>query len=88
MDNLTEEQKTIIAEQRQRASEQSAAIFSTLDTNGDGRLERAELVRAATSTPGALPSAATEAEVLEFMSTYDTNNDGVVTLQEWKDFHL
>ena len=88
MENLSEEQKAIITEQRQRASEQSAAIFSTLDTNGDGRLTRSELIAAATNTPGALPNEATQEEVAQFLQTYDQNSDGVVTLDEWKSFHL
>ena len=54
MDSLNEEQKAAIAAQRATAEQKSADIFNTLDTDGNGVLDRNELIAASTSA-NALP---------------------------------
>ena len=49
MENLTEEQRNIIAQKRAEAIAEAKAAYEKLDTNGDGHIDRDELKAHATA---------------------------------------
>lgn len=75
LDRLDVERQTNVREARQRASAGSA--FLRLDFDGDLRVSRAEIER---YSPGGPERAANVARLT--MERYDTDRDGVATLQE------
>ena len=86
MDALTQEQKDEIATKRAEALKQAEDGYSKLDTNGDGVIDRDELKAMAKEAGQSLTGGQMEAKIDEFLSTFDQNNDGVVSKQEWLDF--
>ena len=68
---------------RAEALAQAEKIFADLDTNGDGQLDRAELIAAAKN--GALPAGGDESQLDEAMAQFDTNGDGKISKEEWLD---
>ena len=86
MDALTEEQKTEIATKRAEALKQAEDGYAKLDTNGDGVIDRDELKAMAKEAGQNLTGGQMEAKIDEFLNTFDANNDGVVSKQEWLDF--
>ena len=55
-----------------------------MDTNGDGMLDRAELIAAARS--GALPEGGDEAQLDAAIAKMDTDGDGKISRDEWLAF--
>ena len=86
MDALTQEQKDEIATKRAEALKQAEDGYAKLDTNGDGVIDRDELKAMAKEAGQNLTGGQMEAKIDEFLNTFDSNNDGVVSKQEWLDF--
>ena len=63
---------------------QCGAEYDQLDTNGDGSVDRAELVALA-ATKGAEKNI-NEAQLEEFFTNFDANGDGKVSREEWLTF--
>ena len=63
---------------------QAEKIFADMDTNGDGQLDRAELIAAAKA--GAFPAGHDEAKLDEAIAQFDENGDGKISREEWLEF--
>ena len=55
-------------------------VFRELDTNGDGKLDRSELIKGLTPVYGSL----TSIEVDKIMAAADTDGSGGIDISEWK----
>ena len=86
MDNLTEEQKEVIAQKRAEAIEEAQTAYDKLDTNGDGHIDRDELIAHAKAAGAKLGAGGSDQDVDQFFQTFDSNQDGVVSKEEWLDF--
>jgi solute carrier family 25 (mitochondrial phosphate transporter), member 23/24/25/41 len=64
----------------QHAEQQLSHLFSTIDKNGDGRLDMKELQTAFRSAGLTVSNA----RLAEFFHDMDQNNDGFVTFSEWR----
>ena len=84
MDQLTAEQTELIAAKRLEAIKEAEEAYDKLDTNGDGHIDRDELKAHAAAAGAKLGTA--DADVDAFFSTFDANNDGVVSREEWLGF--
>ena len=86
MEGLTEEQRQIIAAKRAEAIAEARAAYEKLDTNGDGHIDRDELKAHATAAGAKLTGGQSDADIDTFFQTFDANNDGVVSKEEWLTF--
>ena len=86
MEGLTEEQRQIIAAKRAEAIAEARAAYEKLDTNGDGHIDRDELKAHATAAGAKLTGGQSDADIDTFFQTFDANNDGVVSKEEWLNF--
>ena len=77
----------MIAAQRAQAEAQSEAIFQELDKNNSGKLERNELISLAKQKK-CMPEGSEEAQIDEIVKNFDTDDDGMVSMEEWKEFHM
>ena len=58
--------------------------YEALDTNGDGSVDREELIAIARAQGGS--HNVDEAQLAEFFTQFDANNDGKVSKDEWINF--
>ncbi|KAF1984771.1 calcium dependent mitochondrial carrier protein-like protein [Aulographum hederae CBS 113979] len=59
-------------------------LFKRIDRNHDGSLEKSELQNAFKHAGLAVPNSKLE----QFFAEVDTNNDGIISFEEWRDFLL
>ena len=79
------------SEQRQAALQEAMAAFKGFDVDGDGSISRREVeqyvVKAfSPAFGGSLPAGYAEAQVEEFFTTFDANQDGKIQVEEWMSF--
>ena len=86
MDSLTAEQQAVIAQKREDAIEEAKNAYDKLDTNGDGHIDRDELKAHATAAGAKLTGGSSDADIDTFFQTFDANNDGVVSREQWLAF--
>ena len=87
MEGLTEEQLAVIQLKREEAIAEAKAAYEKLDTNGDGHIDREELKAHATRAGAELTKGnQSDADIDSFFATFDANNDGVVSKEEWLAF--
>ena len=86
MQNLTQEQQAVIAQKREEAIAEARQAYEKLDTNGDGHIDRDELKAHATAAGAKLTGGQSDADIDTFFATFDANNDGVVSKEEWLTF--
>ena len=72
-----------VARVREETLQQVSVEFDRLDADGSGAVDRAELIEVSKKQAGERVS---EEKLNEFFSSFDANNDGKVTRQEWLDF--
>ncbi|KAF2842140.1 calcium dependent mitochondrial carrier protein-like protein [Patellaria atrata CBS 101060] len=60
------------------------SLFNRIDYNGDGKIDRTELQKAFQRAKLAVPQSKLE----HFFAEIDTNNDGTISFEEWRDFLL
>ena len=82
---LDDEQRQKIAEARQQALATALEAFNKIDINGDGEVDRSEVMALAKAGTG-LPEDVSQAKIDEFFAQFDENNDGRIQRQEWIDF--
>ena len=73
---------------RAEALQAAAEMFNQLDLNGDGSVDRAELL-AMTADPQrgeSVPEDFRDKKITEFFQTFDANGDGLVQKEEWLSF--
>ena len=87
--NLSEADQASIATARAAALEQAEVAFARLDLDGNGEVDREEIMKLAESGQG-LPDGASqeakEAKIKEFLDSFDQNGDGKIQKSEWLAF--
>ena len=87
--SLSEADQASIATARAAALEQAAEAFAKLDLDGNGEVDRAEIMQLAEQGQG-LPDGssaeAKEAKIKEFLDSFDTDGDGKIQKAEWLAF--
>ena len=87
--NLSESDQASIATARAAALEQAEVAFGRLDLDGNGEVDREEIMKLAESGQG-LPDGASqeakEAKIKEFLDSFDANGDGKIQKSEWLAF--
>ena len=78
---LTQEQRDAIQAIRNETLEKIGNEFDKLDLNGDGSIEREELLLVASRYGSG--DQMTREKLNEFFTTFDKNSDGIVTRDEW-----
>ena len=92
VDALNDEQKKVIDDARVEALKNAEAEFAKLDKNGDGTVEKDELVAYAKTQASSgeklteAQKAEAEAQIDAMIAQFDSNADGKVQKQEWLDF--
>ena len=81
---MTPEQQAEVARIRDETLVQVGEEYDKLDANGDGNVDREELIAVARSQGQGrnVP----EADLDSFFENFDANGDGKVSKQEWLDF--
>ena len=75
------------SEQRQAALQEAMAAFKDFDVDGDGSISRQEVEKYVFQVFGStLPAEAVKAQVDEFFTTFDANQDGKIQVDEWMSF--
>ena len=87
--NLSESDQQAIATARAAALQQAEEAFAKLDLDGNGEVDRNEIMQLASQGMG-LPEqaneAAKEAKIKEFLDSFDTDGDGKIQKSEWLNF--
>ena len=83
MENLSDEDRAAIATAKAQALEQTKEAFKGLDTDGNGTVERAELLALMQQKGG--PGVDMD-KIKEFFDTFDADGDGKVSEAEWLEF--
>ena len=86
MEGLDESQKQAIAAAKEQALSTALEAFKKLDINGDGEVDRSEIMALARSGQGLPGGASSEEKINQFFETFDDNGDGKIQQQEWLDF--
>ena len=91
--NLNAEQQAEIAAARAKAIEEAGKQFAALDANGDGTVEKAELIAFAKAQapkgvgePTEAQKQAAEAQLTQMIAQFDSDKDGKVSKEEWNAF--
>ena len=74
-----------IAAIKAQALEKCAKLFDDADTNGDGQLDRTEMMGQAASQFNGTDEQK-QAEIDKVLAEFDTNNDGKISREEWLAF--
>ena len=88
---LSESDQTSIAQAREAALAQAEVAFSKLDINGDGEVDRSEIMQFALAEQGqclddGASQKAKEAKIKEFLESFDADGDGKIQKEEWLAF--
>ena len=87
--SLSDADQASIAQAREAALAQAEVAFGKLDINGDGEVDRTEIMQLAEQGQG-LPDGsnqeAKEAKIKEFLDSFDADGDGKIQKSEWLDF--
>ena len=86
MEGLDESQKQAIAAAKEQALSTALEAFKKLDINGDGEVDRTEIMALARSGQGLPGGVNSEEKINQFFETFDDNGDGKIQQQEWLDF--
>ncbi|KAL9027791.1 MAG: hypothetical protein Q9196_003739 [Gyalolechia fulgens] len=68
----------------ERTENELLKLFKSIDRNHNGQLDKSELKSAFARAGLVIPSSKLD----QFFSEVDTNNDGVISFEEWRDFLL
>ncbi|KAL9005889.1 MAG: hypothetical protein Q9188_001351 [Gyalolechia gomerana] len=68
----------------ERTENELSKLFKSIDRNHNGQLDKSELKSAFARAGLVIPSSKLD----QFFSEVDTNNDGVISFEEWRDFLL
>ena len=82
--SLSEEQTAEVARIRGETLTQVGEEYDKLDSNGDGNVDRDELIAVARAQGQG--KNVPEEDLNTFFTTFDANGDGKVSRQEWLDF--
>ena len=82
---LSQEQIEAIKQIKSETLDKIGYEFDKLDLNGDGSIEKDELLLVA-SRYGSSGDQMTREKLGEFFQTFDKDSDGVVTRKEWMDW--
>jgi len=89
MASLSQDDQAQIAQARVAALATAEEAFNKLDINGDGDVDKNEVMQLADQGEG-LPdganSAEKEAKIKEFFDSFDANGDGKIQKSEWLEF--
>ena len=87
--SLSDADQASIALARTAALAQAEVAFGKLDINGDGEVDRNEIMQLAEQGQG-LPDGASaeakEAKIKEFLDSFDADGDGKIQKEEWLAF--
>ena len=88
VENLNEDQRAAIATARQQALATATEAFTQVDTDGSGFIEKNEIAQllAKEGLGANAGEQEKEAKLKEFFETFDANNDGKVSKDEWLTF--
>ena len=86
MASLSDADKANIAQAREAALAQAEEAFKKLDLDGNGEVDREEIMKLAEQGQG-LPDGASaeakEAKIKEFLDSFDQDGDGKIQKSEW-----
>ena len=85
--NLSQADQEQIAQARAAALQQAEEAFGKLDINGDGEVDRGEIMQlAGEGLPANCDNATKEAKIKEFLDSFDQDGDGKIQKSEWLAF--
>ena len=85
--NLSQADQEQIAQARAAALTQAEEAFGKLDINGDGEVDRSEIMQlAGDGLPAGCDQATKDAKIKEFLDSFDADGDGKIQKSEWLAF--